>query len=73
MSYYVALMLCSPFLNRLLHLLDRRRHALLCLLAVFLCIGIPGVSDSLAGSTMAAFVTMYLTVYRRLLRKEKDR
>ena len=67
MSYYVALMLCSPFLNRLLHLLDRRQHALLCLLAVFLCIGIPGVSDSLAGSTMAAFVTMYLcAAYVRL-------
>ena len=67
MSYYVALMLCSPFLNRLLHLLDRRQHALLCLLAVFLCIGIPGVSDSLAGITMAAFVTMYLcAAYVRL-------
>ncbi|MDO4989357.1 MAG: acyltransferase family protein [Eubacteriales bacterium] len=72
MSYYVALMLCSPFLNRLLHGLDRRQHALLCLLSVFLCIGIPGVSDSLAGSTMAAFVTMYLCAAYVRLRMAKD-
>ena len=67
MSYYVALMLCSPFLNRLLHMLDRRQHALLCLLAVFLCVGIPRFSNSLAGTTMAAFVTCYLlSAYTRL-------
>ena len=62
MSYYTALMLCSPFLNRLLHALDRRQHALLCLLAVFLCVGIPRISNSLAGTTMAAFVTCYLSL-----------
>ena len=73
MSYYVALMLCSPFLNRLLHGLDRRQHALLCLLALFLCIGIPRIMDSLAGYTMTSFVTLYLCAAYVRLRMSKDR
>ena len=73
MSYYVGLMLCSPFLNRLLHGLDRRQHALLCLLAVFLCTGIPKIAHSLAGTTMAAFITSYLCAAYVRLHMAKDR
>ncbi len=73
MSYYVALMLCSPFLNRLLHILDRRGHALLCLLALFLCVGIPRVMDSLAGYTMTAFIALYLCAAYIRLYMSRDR
>ena len=33
-NYYVLLMLCAPFLNVLLHALDRRQHAILCALCI---------------------------------------
>ena len=59
-TFYVALMLCSPFLNLLIHRLDRRQHALLCLLALVLCMGIPFVLDGLSGGTMSLFLTLYL-------------
>ena len=59
-SFYTALMLCSPFLNRLMQLLDRRRHALLCLLSVLLCFGLPFVLDGLSGGTLSVFLTLYL-------------
>ncbi len=72
MSYYTALMLCSPFLNRLVHLLDRRQHALLCLLALFLCVGIPFLMDGLAGTTMVAFIALYLCAAYVRLHMNKD-
>ena len=73
MTYYTALMLCTPFLNRLVHALDRRQHALLCLLSILLCTGIPLIMDSLAGTTMVAFVALYFcAAYVRLhMAKEK--
>ena len=73
MTYYVALMLCSPFLNRLMHLLDRRQHALLCLLGLFLCIGVPRIMDALAGYTMTSFVALYLCAGYVRLRMPRDR
>lgn len=73
MSYYVALMLCSPFLNRLLHVLDRRQHALLCLLALFLCVGVPRIMDALAGYTMTSFVALYLCAGYVRLHMPRDR
>ena len=59
-SFYVALMLCSPFLNALIHRLDQRQHTLLCLLAILLCYGIPIVLDGLSGGTLSVFLTLYL-------------
>ena len=59
MTYYTALVFCSPFLNRLIRALDRRQLALLCLLSLLLCTGIPGIVDGLAGTTMVVFIALY--------------
>ena len=61
-SYYVLLLLFSPFLNAMTGALDRRRHLLLCLLLFALCTLLPALLhvDFLPGM-LPLFIALYLS------------
>ena len=60
-SYYVLLMLFSPFLNAMTARLDRRSHGALCLLCVALCMLLPEFLHlRFADGLLPMFLTLYL-------------
>ena len=67
-NYYVLLMLCTPFLNRLVHALDRKQHALLCAFCIGLVTVVPEFAHvSYAAGSLPLFVTLYVcAAYCRL-------
>lgn len=66
-SAYFVLYLLSPFVNRLLNALDRRRHALLLgLMGMIWCVIPTFTGQTLPGGTLAWFVFLYaLAAYLR--------
>ena len=67
-SYYVVLMLLSPFLNALIHSLNRKQHAILCVLCFTLCSFLPEVLHIyFANGSLLLFVVLYIcAAYCRL-------
>lgn len=60
-SYYALLLLFSPFLNAGIRALDRRGHALLCLLLLVLVTLLPAFPHiTFAGGILPLFVMLYL-------------
>ena len=71
-SYYVLLLLLSPFLNILADGLDRKSHAALCLLLFTLCTVLPSLLGvSFAAGMLPLFAALYLCgAYLRLYMPE---
>lgn len=67
-SYYVLLMLLSPFLNTLLHRLDRQQHGFLCLFLFALTTFIPEFLHlNFVSGSLPLFVALYVcAAYCRL-------
>ncbi len=74
-NYYLLLMLLTPFLNRMLHALDRRQHALLCALSIMLVTLFPEfLHVSYAPGSLLLFITLYLcAAYCRLHIRHEER
>ena len=67
-SYYVLLLLLSPFLNTLIHKLDKKQHGLLCAILFLLCCFIPEfIHIQFAAGSLPLFVCLYVwAAYCRL-------
>ena len=74
-SYYVVLMLLSPFLNALILRLNRTQHALLCILLFALCSFMPEILHIyFANGYLPLFVALYVcAAYCRLHIKASPR
>lgn len=74
-NYYVLMMLFAPFLNVLLHALDRRQHALLCALCIMLVTVLPEFLHTYyAPGSLPLFLTLYVCAgYCRLHVRHEER
>lgn len=74
-SYYILMLLLSPFINRLLGAMDRRAHAALCLLLFIQCILLPKFTNVVfVSGPLPMFMTIYFFgAYIRLYARPDER
>ena len=68
---YVAMVLLSPFINKLLHALDRREHLILIALLVAMQVSIPHFGTYIGFSNVGWFITLYVIAGYMRLHPEK--
>lgn len=60
-TYYVLLMLLSPFLNKMMNALDRKEHMVLAVFLFLLCTVMPMFNMNYAAGMLWLFVSLYVT------------